>query len=113
MDRIGNYLALKYDLNAFRVNSDVGSTTRTAAVSKNCGCSGGPPWIPCSTTMGPYCAEGAQCERQSQTIKVKAFTSYLDLPMALVSVPAAGGTVISITGQVLTLLALLVQKYKY
>ena len=33
--------------------------------------------------------------------------------MALVSVPAAGGTVISITGQVLTLLALLVQKYKY
>jgi hypothetical protein len=47
MDRIGNYLALKFGLSLFRINADVGSITRTAAVSKGCGCSGGPPWITC------------------------------------------------------------------
>lgn len=50
IDRVGYYLSVKFDLKAFRVNSDVGSAVRTAAVSKGCGC--GAPWwlnIACNT----------------------------------------------------------------
>ena len=106
MDRIGNYLSLKFGLSAFRVNADVGSVTRTAAVSKNCGCSGGPPWISCDTTKGPYCGVGVplasgSCQSLDQSLQVITGNSYLDLNSgANAKSPASGGNYISIKGQV-------------
>ena len=54
MDRIGNYLANKFGLRTFRLNYDVGSSTRSAAVSKGCGCTvPGALWSPlCNTLFG-------------------------------------------------------------
>ena len=54
MDRIGNYLAVKFNLRSFRLNYDVGSPTRSAAVSKGCGCTlPGSLWSPpCNTALG-------------------------------------------------------------
>ncbi|KAJ1480988.1 hypothetical protein T484DRAFT_1808997, partial [Baffinella frigidus] len=38
MDRVGNYLANKYDIRSFRVNRNVRSLWRSAAVAQSPGC---------------------------------------------------------------------------
>ena len=107
MDRIGNYLALKFGISTFRINTDVGSVTRSAAVSKNCGCSGGPPWVVCNASLGPYCEAGVAlssgtCSSSDQNLKVTTGNSYLDLNSG--SNPqfsSQGGTWLSLKGQFL------------
>jgi len=105
LDRIGNYLAFKFGLQTFRVNADVGSVTRTAAVSKNCGCSGGPPWVTCDNTKGPYCEAGVSlasgsCQSLDQTLKVVTGDSYLNLGSGIgAKSPSTGGNGLSIKGQ--------------
>lgn len=107
IDRIGYYLGLKFGIQAFRLNADVGSIYRTAAVSKNCGCSTGPPWITCDNTKGPYCEVGVSlasgsCQRLDQILSVSTGSSYLDLKAGgTVKSPSTGGNWISIKGQFL------------
>jgi hypothetical protein len=54
MDRVGNYLSVKFNLRSFRLNYDVGSPTRSVAISKGCGCTGPSMlWLPsCNTAAG-------------------------------------------------------------
>ena len=110
MDRIGNYLALKFAISSFRIDSDVGSVTRSAAVSKNCGCSGGPPWGACNPTFGPYCEDGVAlssgtCKSSDQNLQVTTGTgnSYLNLGNAGPNPTfiAQGGSWFSVKGQFL------------
>ena len=89
------------------MNSDPGSATRTAAVSKSCGC-GGPWWstVGCDTSVGPYCAQGAAlasgtCAAADAAIKVDIGESYLGLSeqgAAPQFGPAKGGNMLTLRG---------------
>eukprot|EP00286_Rhodomonas_abbreviata_P001437 CAMPEP_0181288776 /NCGR_PEP_ID=MMETSP1101-20121128/524_1 /TAXON_ID=46948 /ORGANISM="Rhodomonas abbreviata, Strain Caron Lab Isolate" /LENGTH=896 /DNA_ID=CAMNT_0023392943 /DNA_START=287 /DNA_END=2977 /DNA_ORIENTATION=+ len=91
MDRIGNYLAIKFDLEYFRLDADVGSATRSVAISKGCGCPSAPWHTPfCNTSLGPYCASGAAlasgtCSSSNMGLKVVTGESFLSLS------PGTGG----------------------
>uniref|UniRef100_A0A7S0QN78 IPT/TIG domain-containing protein n=1 Tax=Cryptomonas curvata TaxID=233186 RepID=A0A7S0QN78_9CRYP len=107
MDRVGNYLSVKFNLQSFRLNYDVGSPTRSVAISKGCGCAGPSMlWLPsCNTAVGPYCLKGARIGT-SQTPVINCKDSQISIsvndalnPIAgTVSGPAVGGNPIIIKG---------------
>lgn len=107
MDRIGNYLANKFDLRYFRLNADVGSATRSVAISKSCGCPTASWHVPtCNTSVGPYCLAGESLASGTctatgadQNFKVITGNSFEGLPGGTgAKGPAEGGNKFKIQG---------------